>query len=177
MTRGRSRRRRFRQIRRGLGRSWTRRRLVLAALVLVGFGVLVLSYVEGPPSQPNDICAIFSERRHWYEAARSSYESWGVPESVQMAVIFHESGFRARVRPRRKILWILPGPTRSSAYGYAQVLDATWQEFRDVTDNPKAARHRFSDVAQFIGWYGGFSGVWVLRRADKRGVDSRNRLV
>ncbi|MEM7584393.1 MAG: hypothetical protein AAF560_13475, partial [Acidobacteriota bacterium] len=45
--------------------------------------------------------------------------------------------------------------TRSSAYGYAQVLDATWQEFRDVTDNPKAARHRFSDVAQFIGWYGG----------------------
>ncbi len=136
-------------------RSLSRRQLGLAVLGLLGIYVLVLSCVEGPPRRPDDICSIFFERRGWYEASRQAFETWGVPMSVQMAVIYHESSFRARVRPRRKILWILPGPTRSSAYGYAQVLDSTWQQFRDVTGKPKAGRHRFRDVTEFIGWYGG----------------------
>ncbi len=158
----RSKRRRRRWLPRWRPRHWwrrvrtlSRRQLGISALVVLGLGVAVLSYIEGPPRQPDDICAIFNERRGWYHAARRSFEKWGVPESVQMAVIYHESSFRARVRPRRRILWVLPGPARSSAYGYAQVLDSTWQQFRDVTGQPKAGRHRFPDVTEFIGWYGG----------------------
>ncbi len=72
-----------------------------------------------------------------------------------MAVIYQESSFRARARPpRRKFLWILPGRRLSSAYGYAQVLDGTWQQFVRDADRPDAARYRFDDVAHFVGWYG-----------------------
>lgn len=130
------------------------RRPGLWALAVLALAILVSSRVEAPPRQPEDICAIFSEKRDWFDSARRSYEAWGVPESVQMAVIYQESGFRARARPRRRILWVLPGPRRSSAYGYAQVLDSTWAQFQKDTDRPRAWRHRFSDVTQFIGWYG-----------------------
>ncbi len=70
-------------------------------------------------------------------------------------MIFQESSFRARARPtRRRFLWILPGRRLSSAYGYAQALDGTWKQFVDDTGRPDAARYRFDDVAQFVGWYG-----------------------
>lgn len=112
-------------------------------------------WLERPPGNPHDICAIFAEKRGWYSSARASAERWGVPEAVQLAVIFQESSFRARARPpRRKFLWIFPGRRPSSAYGYAQVLDGTWKQFVRDTDRPDAARYRFDDVAQFVGWYG-----------------------
>lgn len=117
--------------------------------------MVILAGVEKPPSTPDDICGIFEERRDWYRSAKRAAETWGVPEAVQMAIIHRESSFRARVRPRHKFLWILPGPRRSSAYGYAQVLDSTWDEFRRETGREDARRHRFEDVTQFIGWYGG----------------------
>ena len=117
--------------------------------------MVALSWVERPPSDPEDLCAIFAERRDWYHGAYSASETWGVPASVQMAIIYQESGFRARIRPRHKLLWILPGPRRSSAYGYAQVLDSTWEQFRRDTGQRGAERHRFEDVTQFIGWYAG----------------------
>ena len=124
--------------------------------LIFGLASLVLSWNQRPPRNPNDICAMFQERRAWHASAERSFEQWGVPESLQMAVIFHESSFRARARPpRRKILWIFPGPRPTSAYGYAQVLDSTWQEFRRQTGRSKAERFHFDDVAWFIGWYGG----------------------
>ncbi len=74
---------------------------------------------------------------------------------MQLALLFQESSFRARARPpRRKFLWILPGRRLSTAYGYAQVLDGTWEEFVRETDRPDAARYRFDDASQFVGWYG-----------------------
>ncbi len=112
-------------------------------------------FLERPPSDPQDICAIFAEKRSWYASAKASYDRWGVPEAVQLAVLYHESSFRARARPpRRKFLWIFPGRRPSSAYGYAQVLDGTWQQFVRDTDREDAARYRFDDVTWFVGWYG-----------------------
>lgn len=116
---------------------------------------VVLDPWESPPKNPNDVCDIFTEKRAWYGAARRSFERWGVPEAVQLAVIYQESSFRAGVRPpRRKILWILPGPRLSSAYGYAQVLDVTWEDYTESTDRPGAKRHDFGDAVDFVGWYG-----------------------
>ncbi len=110
---------------------------------------------EKPPANPGDLCAIFAEKRSWHRSARASFAAWGVPEAVQMAVIHQESGFRARARPpRRKLFWIFPGRRPSSAYGYAQAIDATWQGFRDRAGRPEAERHDFDDVAHFVGWYG-----------------------
>ncbi len=129
--------------------------MVFRALAVVGLVALVLWWLERPPRNPDNICAIFAEKPGWYASSRRSFERWGVPEAVQLAIIYQESSFRARARPpRRKILRIIPWRRPSSAYGYAQVLDSTWGQFRHDTGRASAARSRFEDVAQFVGWYG-----------------------
>ncbi len=107
------------------------------------------------PARPNDLCSIFSERPEWSEASRDAYENWGVPVPLQLAVIHHESGFDSDARPpRTKFLWIFPGPRPSSAYGYGQVLDGTWDDYQESRGEPFADRDEFEDVVDFIGWYG-----------------------
>jgi hypothetical protein len=124
-------------------------------ILLVALATPWLACMGGPPRDADDICAIFDEKHSWYRSARQAAERWGVPESVQLAIIFQESSFRATARPpRSRILWVLPGPRLSSAYGYGQVVDPTWERYVRATDNRRAARHDFSDVTDFIGWYG-----------------------
>ncbi len=128
---------------------------MLSGLGIVGTVVIVVWWLERPPANPGDICAVFAEKPGWYASSRRSFERWGVPEAVQLAVIYHESSFRARARPpRRKILGIIPWRRPTSAYGYAQVLDSTWRQFCDDAGRPGAVRTRFEDVTQFVGWYG-----------------------
>jgi hypothetical protein len=123
-------------------------------LTVVVVAVPWLACVGGPPSDANDICSIFDEKRSWHRASVRAAERWGVPESVQLAIIHQESSFRATARPpRRKILWLLPGPRLSSAYGYGQVVDSTWMRYVQSTGNRRASRDDFDDVADFIGWY------------------------
>ncbi len=136
-------------------RGFRPRKLVFFTLAIFGLAAGIVWWIERPPGNPDDICAIFAEKRSWYISAKDAFDKWGVPEAVQMAVIFHESSFRARARPpRRKFLWILHGRRLSSAYGYAQVLDGTWKQFVRDTGRPDAARYRFDDVTHFVGWYG-----------------------
>jgi hypothetical protein len=78
-----------------------------------------------------------------------------VPVPLQLAVIHRESGFTHDAKPpRRWYLGFIPGGRLSSAYGYGQVLDATWDWYRDSTGATFADRDDFGDVADFIGWYG-----------------------
>jgi hypothetical protein len=80
---------------------------------------------------------------------------WGLPIAIQLAIIRQESGFNAKAKqPRRRILWILPGPRKSSAYGYAQALKSTWRWYQKSSGNSGANRHDFADAADFISWYG-----------------------
>ena len=73
---------------------------------------------------------------------------------VNMAFIYQESSFQARARPERsRLLWILPGPRPSSAYGYAQALDSTWQDYERLSGNRNASRANFSDAIDFVAWY------------------------
>jgi hypothetical protein len=120
--------------------------------------VLVLlfqSCTTPPPRHRDDLCAIFHEKREWYRAARRSFERWGVPVSVQLAVVHQESRFRAGARPGwRTVLWVIPVGRRSSAYGYGQVKKGTWGDYIRATGKGGAARDDFADVADFIGWYG-----------------------
>ena len=109
---------------------------------------------KGPPRDPDDACAIFRERRGWWEAARDSSERWGVPESTQLAFVHQESRFRHDSRPpRRRLLWIFPWRRPSSAFGYGQVTDGTWSDYQRRTGKRGADRDDFEDVADFIGWY------------------------
>ena len=127
----------------------------LGAVIFAYLVYLWLTRPESPPRDTRDLCAIFEEKPHWYRSSRSAAKKWGVPEAVQMAVMHQESSFLARVRPpRRKILWILPGPRPSTAYGYTQALDATWGQFQEQTNRAAARRDDFDDAAHFVSWYG-----------------------
>lgn len=124
---------------------------------LLGVALLALlasGCATGPPKNINDICAIFEEKPDWYESARESYGRWGVPIPVMMAIIHQESSFRADVRPpRTKILGFIPGPRPSTAYGYAQALETTWDMYIRGTGRRGAERDDFGDVIDFVGWY------------------------
>jgi hypothetical protein len=130
------------------------RRALLAMALVTGLA-LWLDFSVPPPRSTNDLCDVFSERRSWYRSAKRSFERWGVPVSVQMAVIHQESSFRSDALPaRRKYFGFLPGRRLSSAFGYGQVLDPTWRAYQKSTGNHGAERDDFADVSDFIGWYG-----------------------
>ena len=59
----------------------------------------------------------------------------------------------------------------SSAFGYSQALDGTWDEYRTSTGNRRARRTDIDDAADFMGWY------MVLTR-ERNGIalsDARNQ--
>jgi len=117
-------------------------------------GLIVASCASSPPENVANICDIFEDRRAWYQAAKDSERRWDVPIAVNMAFVYQESSFRARARPpRTKFLWIFPGARPSSAYGYAQALDSTWEEYENESGNRRASRANFSDAIDFVGWY------------------------
>jgi len=138
----------------GVGRARTGCRIPLLLLTTFLGLVSFLSACARPPRRIDDGCAIFDERRGWYFEAKESYERWGVPIPVQLAIIHQESRFQANAKPpRRKILWILPGPRPSDAAGYAQALEGTWDEYRRESGNGGADRDDFGDAVDFVGWY------------------------
>ena len=74
----------------------------------------------------------------------ASSARWGAPIPVQMAIIWRESSFRSNVRPPGRV---------SSAYGFSQALDGTWEWYQDDTGRSSADRTDFDDAADFVGWY------------------------
>ena len=120
--------------------------------------LLALAGCASRPSQINNVCAVFAQNNgwvgNWHSAARSAERRYGVPVPVLMATIRIESGFEQRARPpRRKLMGFIPWTRASSAYGYSQALDGTWDEYRRSTGNRGARRTRFSDAVDFVGWY------------------------
>ena len=82
-------------------------------------------------------------------------DKWGVPVSVQLATIARESSFQHDARPTKRIGsgWFSREVPRSSAYGYAQALEGTWDDYRRATGRRGADRDDFADSSDFIGWY------------------------
>ena len=106
-----------------------------------------------PPKKPENVCAIFQEKPEWYWSAYDAQKAWHVPISVQMAVIYQESSYRANARPDRQwIFGIIPWFRPSSALGYAQILDTTWSEYVAKTGHV-GSRKDFASATSFIGWY------------------------
>lgn len=116
---------------------------------------LLLACSSTPPKNINNSCDIFREKDDWYDDAKASFERWGVPIHVQLAIIHQESSFKHDAETEMEyFLWIIPIGRKSSAYGYAQVKDATWDWYAKSTSNWGADRDDFEDAVDFIGWYG-----------------------
>lgn len=121
---------------------------VLLALVSCGGGE------NRAPRDLDNACAILEERPHYFGAMQRSERRWGVPTHVMMATIYQESKFIGNAKtPRRFALGFIPAGRQSSARGYSQALDGTWDDYRDATGNRGARRNNFDDAVDFMGWY------------------------
>ena len=106
------------------------------------------------PRNLDNACAIVDERPQYFRAMQDTERKWGVPVPVLMAIIHQESKFVGNARtPHRYALGIIPMGRQSSAYGYSQALDATWDEYRDDQNRRGARRDRIDDATDFMGWY------------------------
>ena len=101
-----------------------------------------------------DSCIIFEQKKYWYKATKKSQDKWETSIALQLAIISQESSFRQFAKPKRKkILGFIPGNRPSSAFGYAQITNPTWDWYKTKTGNKNASRANFNDVTDFIGWY------------------------
>lgn len=107
------------------------------------------------PKNTNNICEIFREKDDWYPQVKKSYQKWGLPIHITMAIMHQESHFVADAQPPRPwLLGIIPWFRTSSAYGYAQAQNASWQDYLNSPNSHWGAnRDDFSDASDFIGWY------------------------
>jgi len=116
--------------------------------------LLLTACATTPPANITDGCEIFRDKGGWYQAASKSSRKWGVPVHVQLAIIYQESRFVDDARPPREhLLGVIPWGRASSAYGYAQAKDSTWDWYIQKTGNRGADRDNFADAVDFIGWY------------------------
>ncbi|MDB5660978.1 MAG: Lytic transglycosylase [Cypionkella sp.] len=106
------------------------------------------------PQNMDDACAILRQRPAYFKAMRATERKWGVPVHVQMAAIYQESKFIGNARtPHQFALGVIPMGRQSSAYGYSQALDGTWDEYQQEQRRFGAKRDRINDATDFMGWY------------------------
>jgi hypothetical protein len=112
----------------------------------------------------NNVCAVFDQRNGWFDswqqAAYRVSAKYGISVPILMATIRRESGFNAYAHPHHKyLLGLIPWGYVSSATGFSQALDGTWDEYRRETGNLMAERSSFADAIDFVGWYYARSAV------------------
>ena len=121
--------------------------LILSLLFLVACGHTV-------PRNVANSCDMLDQKSGWYKAAKKTEKKYGTPIHVQLAIIRQESSFKYNAKTEHNyLLWVIPWGRKSSAYGYAQVKDETWDWYKDKTGNKGADRDDFKDAVDFVGWY------------------------
>ena len=104
------------------------------------------------PRNLDNACRLLDERPTYLRAFRAAEQRWGVPVPVQMAIIYQESKFIGNARtPHQYALGIIPTGRQSSAYGYSQALDGTWEEYQRAQG--RGRRDDIRDATDFMGWY------------------------
>ena len=125
---------------------------ILILLSLISIFVVACTSIQ--PKNTADSCILFEEKKNWYKSTKKSYEKWGTSIALQLAIINQESSFTQFAKPeRKKIFGIIPGPRPSTAFGFAQVTNPTWDWYKTKTGNKNASRANFKDITDFIGWY------------------------
>ena len=132
---------------------WLNYRLVIKTLLIIA-ALLQFGCATSPPKNKDDLCKIFEEKRGWYKDASKASKKWGIPIATNMAIMHQESRFVAKAKPpRTRILWIFPGPRKSSAYGYSQAKKDTWEWYQKSSGHWGADRDDFDDAIDFVAWY------------------------
>ncbi|KPP89045.1 MAG: hypothetical protein HLUCCA08_02350 [Rhodobacteraceae bacterium HLUCCA08] len=124
-----------------------------AALLIIVLGSCATRDYSAPRNL-DDACAILTERPHYVRALQSAQREWGIEPHVLMAMIYQESKFIADNRPpHRYALGVIPTGRQSSALGYSQALNGTWEEYVTQRGGRGADRTDIADATDFMGWY------------------------
>jgi len=118
-----------------------RRRAALAVLAFV----MLLGEAVGTANAASNLdnaCSLFRERIGWFTIANDASKKWDVPVPAILSVMYHESRFKADASTKT-----------TTAFGYAQALDGTWEQYKTATKASSARRTSFADSVDFIGWY------------------------
>lgn len=116
--------------------------------------VALTGCASAPVKNTENVCEIFEQKRSWYKASTRAQKKWGTSLTIPMAIMNQESSFRRKARPpRRWYFGFIPGKRKSSAYGYAQVLDGTWKTYQRATGEYGRERDDFADALDFTHWY------------------------
>lgn len=126
----------------------------IRALVLMLFVAACGSSNYSAPNNLDNACSIVEQRPHYLAAMKRTERRWGVPIAVQMATIYQESKFIGNARtPVQYTLGVIPMGRQSSAYGYSQALDGTWDDYKRDQGGWGARRDSIDDATDFMGWY------------------------
>ena len=124
--------------------------LILLSIVLI----FVIACSSMNVENSEDSCILFKEKKHWYKATKKSYDKWHTPIALQLSIINQESSFKQFAKPKRnKLFGVIPFSRPSTAFGYAQITNPTWEWYKSHTGKSNASRANFSDITDFIGWY------------------------
>lgn len=140
------------------------KKCALCSVLIAGLG----GCATVPPSNVDNARAIFQQYPSWYRSCKRTEEKWGAPIPVQLAIIHQESRFQPKAKPpRKRLLGFIPWSRPSTAYGYTQALDVTWDNYMNNTGSFCANRKNFDDSCDFIGWY-------VNTASRKLGISANN---
>lgn len=146
-------------------------RIILALALVAALGSCSRPGGDAPREMDN-ACSILAERPHYARAFRQAKRRWGVEPHVLMAMIYQESRFISNNRPPHQfVLGVIPTGRQSSAFGYSQALDGTWNEYVSAQNARGARRDDMRHAADFMGWY-------MAQTASELGVplsDARNQ--
>jgi len=107
-----------------------------------------------PAVTVNNICTLMDEEVSWYRSVKAVEKKYDIPVHVLLAVVYQESRFASDAKPpREKLFGIVPWFRPTTAYGFAQAVDGTWDWYKLKTGNHNADRDDFDDAVDFMGWY------------------------
>ena len=140
------------------------KKILLLALLSLSLG----GCLSTPAVTVNNICSLMDEEVSWYRSVKAAEKKYNAPAYVSLAIMYQESHFASDAQPpREKLFGVVPWFRPTTAYGFAQVKDATWEWYQLKTGNDSADRDDFDDAADFVGWY-------INQSATRSGISRTN---
>jgi len=126
---------------------------MLKKILVVALLLSLSACASRPPASPSNICKIFQEKSDWYKVTKKSADKWKSNMYVPMAMMYQESAYNAKARPPMRYFIIIPYGRASNAYGYAQALNSTWDQYQKEAGSMFSSRSNFADAMDFMQWY------------------------
>ena len=128
--------------------------LFIILLVIIAIESKINSGESKSTRYVNNACKMLKENPDWYLSLKASEEKWKTPIHIQLGMIRQESAFKHNAKPKRANRWHEFGDNFSStAKGYSQALNGTWDHYLKSTRGALKSRSSFKDATDFIGWY------------------------